>query len=156
MIRNDEIDDIISKNDINIKLKIDADNDYEIQKVLEKENSNDQYLKIDVDNKFLIRGKAGIEVKKKYKLSVTIKNISANPVIVYSFWRGLKTSTRNYTLAGEKGNPPTSKTQDRHNDWATYEEYFEAQEGEDSFMMALICNSGTFYIKEIIIEEIKE
>ena len=156
MVRIDEIDNVISKNDLNIQLKIDVDNDYEIQKVLENENSNSQYLKIDVDNKFSIRGKTDIEIKKKYRLSITLKNINANPVIMYSFWKGLKTSVRNYTLAGENENPPTSKTQDRYNDWVTFDDLFEAQEGEDSFMLTLFCESGTFYIKDIKIEEVKE
>ena len=130
--------------------------DYEIQKVLVNENSNSHYLKIDVDNKFSIRGQTDIEIKKKYRLSITLKNINANPVISYSFWKGLKTSVRSYTLAGENGNPPTSKTQEIYDDWITFDEYFEAQEGEDSFMLALFCESGTFYIKEIKIEEVKE
>ena len=155
-VRIDEIDNVISKNDLNIQLKIDVDNDFEIQNVSENENSNSQYLKIDVDNKFSIRGKTDIEIKKKYRLSITLKNINANPVIMFSFWKGLKTSVRNYTLAGENGNPPTSKTQDIYNDWVTFDDLFEAQEGEDSFMLTLYCESGTFYIKDIKIEEIKE
>ncbi len=155
-VRIDEIENVISKNDLNIQLKIDVDNDFEIQKVLENKNSNSLYLKIDVDNKFSIRGKTEIEIKKKYRLSITLKNINANPVINYSFWKGLKTSVRSYTLAGENGNPPTSKTQDIYNDWVTFDEYFEAEEGEDSFMLSLFCESGTFYIKEIKIEEVKE
>lgn len=155
-VKIDEIDSVISKNDLNIQLKVDVDNDFEIQKVLENENSNSQYLKIDVGNKFSIRGKTEIEIKKKYRLSMTLKNINANPVIMYSFWKGLKTSVRNYTLAGENGNPPTSKTQDIYNDWLTFDDLFEAQEGEDSFMLTLFCESGTFYIKDIKIEEVKE
>ncbi|MBF4983452.1 hypothetical protein FNJ87_03585 [Nonlabens mediterrranea] len=156
MIKSDEIDNVISKNDIDIDLKIDADNEYQIQELLETENRDIYYLKIDVDDEFSIRGKADIEIGKKYKLSVTLKNISANPVIVYSFWKGHKTSTRNYTLAGKNGNPPKSITQDIYSEWATFDEYFEGQEGEDSFMIALISSNGTFYIKEIFIEEIKE
>lgn len=155
MVRINEIENVITKNDLNIQLKIDVDNDYEIQKVLENENSNNYYLKINVANKFTIRGKTEISANKKYRLSIILKNVNANPVIMYSFWKGLKTSVRNYTLAGENGNPPISKTQDIYNDWVTFGEYFEAQEGEDSFMLTLFCESGTFYIKEIKIEEVK-
>lgn len=156
MVSVDEINNLISENDLNIQLKIDDDNDYKIQKVLENENNNGHYLRIDVNNKFSIRGKTNIEIKKKYRLSITLKNINANPVVNYSFWKGLKTSVRSYTLAGENGNPPTSETQEIYNDWVTFNEYFEAQEGEDSFMLSLFCEKGTFYIKDIEIEELKE
>lgn len=156
MVRIDEIENVITKNDLNIQLKIDVDNDYEIQKVLENENSNNYYLKINVANKFTIRGKTEISVNKKYRLSIILKNVNANPVIMYSFWKGLKTSVRNYALAGENGNPPISKTQEIYNDWVTFDEYFEAQEGEDFFMLTLFCESGIFYIKEIKIEEVNE
>ncbi len=156
MVKIDEIQNVITKNDLNLQLKIDVDNDYEIQKVLENENSNNYYLKINVANKFTIRGKTEISSNKRYRLSIILKNVNANPVIMYSFWKGLKTSVRNYTLAGENGNPPTSKTQEIYNDWVTFDEYFEAQEGEDSFMLTLFCESGIFYIKEIKIEEVKE
>lgn len=85
MVRIDEIENVITKNDLNIQLKIDVDNDYEIQKVLENENSNNYYLKINVANKFTIRGKTEISVNKKYRLSIILKNVNANPVIMYSF-----------------------------------------------------------------------
>lgn len=90
MVRINEIENVITKNDLNIQLKIDVDNDYEIQKVLENENSNNYYLKINVANKFTIRGKTEISANKKYRLSIILKNVNANPVIMYSFWKGLK------------------------------------------------------------------
>jgi len=152
----DEIEEIISINDLNIQLKVDTDNDYEITKVLGSENSNHHYLKIDVHNKFSLRGKTDIEINRKYRLSITLKNLNANPLVMYSFWKGLKTSVRSHTLAGENGNPPTSKTQDISNDWVTFDELIEAQDGEDSFMLSLFCERGTFYIKELKIEEVKE
>lgn len=151
-VYSDKIDSVISKNDLNILLKIDDNNDYQIKEV----SDNDYYLKIDVIDEFTIRGKTEIEAGKKYKLSITLKNLSANPVILYSFWKNPVTSKRNFTLAGENGNPPISKTQELHTDWTTFYDYFEAKEGEDSFMLTIFCNSGTFYLKDIKIEEVKK
>jgi len=155
MVKIDEIDDVISENDLGIELKIDTNKDFEIQRIAENETS-DYYLKIIVADEFYLRGKTEIENNKKYKLSVTMKNDNANPIISYSFWKGLKTSLRNYTLDGENGNPPTSKTQEIHSDWVTFDEYFEAQEGEESFMITLFSENGTFYLKDLNIQEILE
>jgi hypothetical protein len=150
-VTNEKIDSIISRNDLNILLKIDDNNDYQIKEV----SDNDNYLKIDVIDEFTIRGKTKIEIGKKYKLSITLKNLSASPVILYSFWKDPVTSRRNYTLAGENGNPPISKTQELHTDWTTFYDYFEAKEGEDSFMLTIFCKPGTFHIKDIKIEEVR-
>jgi hypothetical protein len=37
----------------------------------------------------------------------------------------------------------------------TFEETFETLEGEDSFLLTLLCREGTFYIKEINIEHVQ-
>lgn len=155
MVKSDEIEGIISQNDLGIPLKIDPSNNYEFERISENDQS-DKSLRIRVADEFYLRGEVNIEPNKQYKLSVTLKNESANPVFMYSFWKGPKTSVRNYTLAGENGNPPTSKTQEIHNQWITFSEFFEAEEGEDSFMLALFCEKGVFDLKEIIIEEVKE
>lgn len=83
-----------------------------------------------------------------------MKNASANPVITYSFWEEPKTSLRQYTLCGENGNPPVSITQDIYEEWTVFEEIVETEEGEDSFMISLHCENGTFYIKDICFEEL--
>jgi hypothetical protein len=123
----------------------------------EKLNENDDSycLKIDVEDAYSLRGEADIKPGHKYILSFTLKNISADPVICYSFWEKPKTSLRNYTLKGENGNPPSSETQKIYNDWITFEETFETLEGEDSFMLTLHSGQGTFYIKEINIEQVQ-
>jgi hypothetical protein len=154
MVRMDEIDEVMSKNDLNIILKVDAGNDYELKKIFEKDTIDGSYLKIDVVNSFAIRGKTEIDCSKKYRLSITLQNENANPVITYSYWKGRLTSVRNFTVAGKNGNPPTSKTQEVHDDWVTFYEIIDAQEGEDGFMLSIFCQSGTFYLKNINIEEI--
>jgi hypothetical protein len=155
MVKSDEIEVIMSQNDLNLSLKTDIGNDYEIERISENDQS-DKSIRIKVADEFYLRGEVKIEPNKMYKLSVTIKNESANPVLMYSFWHEPKTSVRNYTLAGENGNPPTSKTQEIHKDWITFSEYFEAEKGEDSFMLALFCQKGVFSLKDIKIEEVKE
>jgi hypothetical protein len=52
-----------------------------------------------------LRGKAKTDKEQAYRMYVTIKNEDSNPLLLYSFWRDLETSVRNYTLAGENGNP---------------------------------------------------
>lgn len=155
MVKVDEINSVISKNDLGIELKVNIDQGNEIQRISENEKS-DNYLKIIVADEFSLRGKAKIEVNKKYKLSITLKNINANPVMMYSFWKGLKTSVRTFTVAGENGNPPISETQKKHSQWITFDEYFQAQEGEDSLMIVLFSKKGTFYLKDIKIEQVME
>ncbi len=154
LVKTDEIGDVITKNDLNIELKIDTHKEYEIEKIT-KNGKNNNYLKIIVADEFYIRGKVKIKTNKKYKLSVTLKNNNANPVVMYSFWKGLKTSVRSYTLGGKNENPPTSETQKKHSDWITFEENFQAQKNEDSFMIVLFSRKGVFYLKDIKIEQVK-
>ena len=155
MVKTDEIEDIISKNDLGIELKINTKKKYEIQKISKNENG-DNFLKIIVADEFLIRGKAKIKTNKKYKLSITLMNSNANPVVMYSFWKGLKTNVRSFALAGENKNPPISDTQKKHSNWITYSEAVQAKKEEDSFMIVIYSKKGTFYLKDIKIEEILE
>jgi hypothetical protein len=130
----------------------DDSNGFTIEKEYESE---DYYLKIDVTDTYSLRGEAAIKPGDKYKLSFTLKNIDADPVINYSFWEKPKTSLRHYTFKGENGNPPSSETQEFYNEWITFEETFETREGEDSFLLTLRSGEGTFYIKEINIEHVQ-
>jgi hypothetical protein len=57
---------------------------------------------------------------------------------------------------GENGSPPTSETQKLYEEWTTFEEIFKTHEGEDSFILTLHCGEGSFYIKEINIEHMRE
>ncbi|WP_298371020.1 hypothetical protein [uncultured Lutibacter sp.] len=155
MVKTDEIADVITENDLDIELKIDTQNDYEIQRISKNEENNN-YLKIIVADEFYLRGKAKIKTNQKYKLSVTLKNNNANPVVLYSFWKGLKTSKRSFTLAGKNENPPTSETQKTHSDWITFEESFQAQKDEDSFMIVIFSRKGIFYLKDIKIEQVMD
>jgi hypothetical protein len=148
---SDEINGLLKKNDISISIKVQDNPDGFISgKILE--NSYEYTLKIDVMDTYSLRGEAPVEPGNKYKLSVTLKNSSADPIISYSFWEKPKTSLRYFIFKGENGNPPISKTQAVYNDWTTFEEAFETLDGEDSFMLTLHCGKGTFYIKEINIE----
>ncbi|NNF35477.1 MAG: hypothetical protein HKN68_15310 [Saprospiraceae bacterium] len=149
-----EIDDIISQNDIGLILKIDGDNEFSIEKLMDSESSTSPYLKIEVTDKFTMRGKVDVIPEKKYKLSIVLKNEDSDPIITYSYWKGLVTSTRSYIVGGKNGNPPTSRTQDLNQDWTAYEVEVKAVDEEDGFMLSLLSNSGTFYIKDFRIEEI--
>ncbi len=149
-----ELNPIVSVNDLDVALSIEKDKGFQILSIAEDETPVD-HLKIDVSDEFAARGKVKIDIGKPYKLSVTLKNEGANPLILYSYWKGPVTSVRNFTMAGENGNPPTSETQKRHSDWITFEEVIEAQNGEDSFMLTILSQEGTFYLKEIRIESLK-
>ena len=147
---SNELDSIMSNNNLNIELKVDTSNEYEIENIAD-EDTGEKYLKITVIDEFSLRGKAEILTGNTYNLSVTLKNTDANPLIMYSTWKGLKTLSRSFTLAGTNGNPPISETQNLHNDWITYNETFIAEEGEESFMLSIYSKQGTFYIKDISI-----
>ena len=151
---SDEVNGLIKKNDLFISMKVgDDSNGFTLEKIYE---SDDDYcLKIDVTDTYSLRGEAAIKPGNQYKLSFTLKNIDADPVINYSFWKEPKTSLRYYTFKGENGNPPSSETQESYNDWMTFEETFDTREGEDSFMLTLRSGEGTFYIKEINIEHVQ-
>jgi hypothetical protein len=145
---------LIKRNDLSINIKVgDDSNGFTIEKIYE---SDDDYcLKIDVTDTYSLRGEAMIKPGDKYKLSFTLKNIDADPVINYSFWKKPVTSLRHYSFKGENGNPPSSETQELYDDWITFAETFETCEGEDSFLLTLRSGEGTFYIKEINIEQVQ-
>jgi hypothetical protein len=149
--QSDEINSLIKKNDLSLNMKAgDYPGSFTMEKISE---SGDSYcLKIDVLDTCSLRGESPIKPGKKYKLSFTMKNIDASPVINYSFWEKPETSLRHYTLQGENGNPPSSKTREVYENWTTFEEVFETRQGEDSFMLTLHSGKGTFYIREINIE----
>lgn len=150
---SDEINGLIKQNDLSINMKVeDASSGFAIEKIYT--SGDDYYLKIDVTDTYSLRGEADIKLGDKYRLSFTLKNIDADPVINYSFWKKPITSLRNYTFRGENGNPPTAETQEFYDDWITFEEIFETCEGEDSFLLTLHSGAGTFYIKEINIEQL--
>ncbi|MBN1190388.1 MAG: hypothetical protein JXA46_11595 [Dehalococcoidales bacterium] len=153
--QSNAIDGLINKNDLSINMKVeDNSGNFAMEKIYEGDSDN-YCLKIDVTETFSLRGEAAIKPGDKYKLSLTLKNIDADPVICYSFWKKPKTSLRNYTFKGENGNPPSAETQETYRDWMTFEETFQTREGEDSFLMTLLSGKGTFYIDEISIEHIQ-
>lgn len=148
-----EINGLIKTNDFSIKMKSGGNlDDFSFERV--SEDSSNYFLKIDVKDTFSLRGEAAIMPGEKYRLFFTMRNTDADPVISYSFWKKPKTSLRHYTFRGENGNPPVSETQEVYNDWTTFDETFEAREGEDSFMLTLHSGKGVFYIREIGIAQI--
>lgn len=109
---SDDINGIINENDISIEMKIKTDSgSYTIERIDNETMEGEDFLQIDVDDTFSMRGEAPITPGKKYKLSFTMKNIDADPLIGYSFWKKPITSLRHYTFHGENGNPPSSETQ---------------------------------------------
>lgn len=149
-----EIDGIFKKNDLLIKMKADRGDNQKFAVKEIKDGDGENYLEINVENEFSLRGEAKIEPGRKYKLSVTLKNKSADPLIHYSFWEKPVTSKRYFVFNGENGNPPYSETQKIYEQWVTFEEIFETKENEDAFTLSLISKKGIFYIKEISIEEL--
>lgn len=151
---SDEINGLIRENDLSINIKVRDDSDcFTIEKIYE--SSDDYCLKIDFADTYSLRDKTTIKPGNKYKLSFTLKNIDADPVINYSFWKKPRTSLRYYTFKGENGNPPSSETQEFYDERMTCEETFETLEDEDSFLLTLISGEGTFYIKEITTEHLR-
>lgn len=147
-----EVNSLIAPNDPSIAMKLEDNKGFTLEKVEDGEGG--YYLKIDVTDEFSLRGQAPVTPGESYRLSVTMKNDGAGPVIGYSFWKQPKTSLRHYTLRGENGSPPTSETQENYDEWRTFEETFVVQEGEDSFMLTLHAGEGTFYIRDIAIDRI--
>jgi hypothetical protein len=149
-----EINGLIKNNDLSINMKVEDElNGFTLEKIYE--SNNDYYLKIDVSKTYSLRGEAAIKPGNIYRLSFTLKNIDADPLINYSFWKKPKTSLRYYTFKGESGNPPTSETQECYAEWITFTETFETREGEDSFLLTLHSGAGTIYIKKINIERVQ-
>jgi hypothetical protein len=148
----DEINGLIKNNGLSISMKAeDNSGGFSTEKIYE---GDDYYLKIDVTDTYSLRGEAAVKPGEKYRLSFTLKNTDADPVINYSFWEMPKKSLRHYTFKGENGNPPSSETQESYSEWVTFEETFETFEGEDAFLLTLNSGEGTFYIKEINIERL--
>jgi hypothetical protein len=151
---SNELNSLIKINDLSVNMKVeDNPGGFTMEKIYESDD--DYFLKIRVTETYSLRGETAIKPGDKYRLSFTLKNIDANPVINYSFWKKPKTSLRHYTFKGENGNPPSSDTQELYDDWITFEETFETREGEDSFLLTLRSEEGTFYIKEINIERVQ-
>ena len=151
---SDEINGLFRENALSIEMKVeDSADGFTAERVYE--SATEYYLKINVSGTYSLRGKAEIKPGNKYRLSFTLKNTDADPVINYSFWKGPVTSLRHYTFKGENGNPPSSETQELYYDWTTFEETFETLEGEDSFLLTLHSADGTFYIKEINIKQLQ-
>jgi hypothetical protein len=149
---SDEINGLINTNDLAIHMEVgDNDNGYTVEKI--GDSNSEYYLKIVAKDTYSLRGEAGIKPGNVYELSITLKNIDADPTINYSFWEKPKTSLRHYTFKGVNGNPPTAETQEVYDDWITFKETFETREGEDSFILTLHSGEGTFFIKEINIKK---
>jgi hypothetical protein len=155
-IDSKKINGIIDKNDLSVHFKImnDSEHLYKIRKIREG-GDNVRSIEIDVHNYFAIStGEVPILPGKKYKISVTLKNLGANPILLYSFWKKPQNLTRHYAFVGEKGDPPFSRTQEYCTEWRTFEENFETLENEDYITMRLYANIGFFYLRNLYIEEI--
>jgi hypothetical protein len=103
---------IVSRNDLaaNFRIRHDDDHLYKMAKIREAGNRR-WHLQIDVIHNFsLSTGEVPVVHGKKYRLSLTLKNPGANPILLYSFWKKPQDLSRHYAFAGEKGNPPYSKT----------------------------------------------
>lgn len=150
----DELNSLFKRNDLGISMKV-RRGGYEMEKAYDS-NSDTVGLRIEVSGEFSLRGTADIVPGKRYRLTVALKNVSADPVINYSFWKEPKTSLRHYTFNGEDTNPPTSQTQQQHGGYTTFEEVFETREGEDSIQITLHSHQGVFYLKDMNIEELED
>ena len=154
-VSNEDFNSIVTKNDIDAKFEIkkEKNNEYKITSYKDIDNWKD-YIEIDVkDNLSITCGITPIKPNRNYRLSIVMKNHSSDPQLLYSFWEDSITQSRSFTLAGENGNPPTSKTQEIFQEWVTFTEMFQVKEEESFFKISILSNSGVFYIKSISIEE---
>ena len=134
---------------MSFKVQNDGDHEYKIKTGAEGQ------LEIDVGNRFsLSSGQVPVVPGKKYKLFIKMKNRSANPVFLYSFWESSITQSRNYTFAGENGNPPTAETKELFSEWKSFEEVFQTMENEKFLVIRLYSEKGNFSLGEISIEEV--
>jgi hypothetical protein len=157
-VNSPEINQLVTKNDLSITFKVlkDPEHTCEIRKISDDSNMYKQYVKIDIKNKFsLSSGEVPIKPGKAYKISLTQKNKSANPLLLYTFWRNRKTPIRNFTYVGTNGNPPSSRTQERNTSWVTFEETFQTKANEAFMMIRLNSGSGEFAIGDFSIQEIE-
>lgn len=147
---------VISNNDLSVNFSVleDSKHVYTMEPVHDDSTGN-EYLKIRVENAFsLSTGRAPISPGKRYEFSFTLRNHSANPVVLSSFWSGLSTTTRQNVLSGENGNPPVSQTQDIYTEWKTFSEIFEVEEGEKYLMIRVYSQEGAFYVRDVSITEL--
>jgi hypothetical protein len=151
-----ELNSLFVKNDLDIEFKVLQNREHKYGLTTLTDNLDDkEYLLIDVENNFSVSSnRVSVTPGKVYKLSIMIKNESADPLVLYSFWKDSITESRYFTLAGENGNPPISETQNINKDWVSYEETFQTQENEKFIMIRIYSNQGVFNIKDISIEEI--
>jgi len=153
-ISNTELNSVLDKNDLNIELKLKRDKDH-ICNISSQTDDSGDYIIIDVENELSISsGEISVIPNKTYNISITMKNISSNPLVYYSFWKNSITQTRSFVLAGEHTNPPTSETQIKKSNWQTFNETFSVEGNEKELDIRIYSNSGVFYIQRISIEEI--
>jgi uncharacterized protein YxeA len=156
-VSDKDFNSIIIKNDIGAEFKIKKEKNYDYKITSYKDTDGEKYIEINVeDNLSITCNRTPIEPNKNYRLSIVMKNHNSNPLFLYSFWKDSITESRNYTLAGENGNPPISETQEIHQDWVTFTEMFKAEEKESFIRISISSNSGVFYFKSISIEEITD
>ncbi len=157
-VSDEDFNSIITRNDIDAEFKIKKEKNHEYKITSRKDIDNgEDYIEIDVkDNLSITCGRTPIKLNKNYRLSIVMKNLSSDPLLLYSFWEDSITQSRSFTLAGENGNPPTSKTQEIHQEWVTFTEMFQAEEKESFIRISISSNSGVFYIESISIEEITD
>ena len=76
----------MNKNDLSLNMKVRDDSDGFKTEIIY--DSDDKYcLKIEVTDIYSLRGEVSILPGNRYRLSFTLKNIDADPVIGYSFWK---------------------------------------------------------------------
>ena len=153
---NTELNSIFSTNDLDVVFKVLEDDDHKCTITTQNAaDGNVEYITIVVENELSITsGEAHFTPVKEYHLSITMKNESSDPLILYSFWTDNITESRYYVLAGDDVEFPTSETQSIHNEWKTFEELLETKENEKFMKIWIRSNAGSFRIKNISIEEI--
>ena len=155
-VENELMNRVISGNDLAVSFSVLEDGEHVYTMLPARDDSTGtDYLQIMVENEFSIStGRAPISPGKRYEFSFTLRNHSANPVVLSSFWSGLSTTTRQNVLSGENGNPPVSQTQDIYTEWKTFSEIFEVEEGEKYLMIRVYSQEGAFYVRDVSITEL--
>jgi len=153
----DELNGVITQNDLSAVFLVgeEMEHVYTIEKECREDLEESYDLQINVENKFsLMTDRMPVTAGKQYKLTFTLRNPGANPVVLFSLWKSLSTQSRQVVLNGENGNPPHAETQERYANWTTFTEVIQPVEDEVYLMIRLYSGSGTFGIREVSIVEV--
>jgi hypothetical protein len=103
-----EVNGLITTNDLSIGMKLEDNKGFTLEKVDDSEGG--YYLKIDGTDEFSLRGQAPVTPGETYRLSFTMRNAGAGPIIATRLETAEDVPAPLHA-AGRERNPPVSETQ---------------------------------------------